>query len=184
MLSMVCTSESVADTAARVAYCRITVKILITNKNNMTASMAPNPQYSFLPMVMFKSLHFPVPMSPRAMERVALLRLSVEGELDDFRAFLGRWLEVPFLHRLERRVHQQRAAAHHLGGHDMSVRRDRRFDLHLAGHVHLLRERRIVRSYTDANLALTRIRRTILRRGLVRHDRRAPQYEYQTNRDT
>src|SRR5580658_2079930 len=123
MLSMVCTSESVADTAARVAYCRITVKILITNKNNMTASMAPNPQYSFLPMVMFKSLRFPVPMSPCAMERVASLRLSVEGELDDFRAFLCRRLEVPFLDRLQSRVHQQWTAAHDLRGHDMSIRR-------------------------------------------------------------
>src|ERR1700683_1478661 len=97
MLSMVCTSESVAGKAARGADCRITVKILITNKNKMTASMAPNPQYSFLPMVMFQSLRFPVPMSPCAMRRAALLRLSVELELDDFRAFLCRRLEVPFL---------------------------------------------------------------------------------------
>src|ERR1700733_4120054 len=154
MLSMVCTSESVADTAARVAYCRITVKMLITNKNNMTANMAPNPQYSFLPMVMFKSLRFPVPISPCAIKRVALLCLSVEGELDDFRAFLCRRLEVPFLQRIQRRVHEQRAATHHLGGHDVSVRRNHRLNLHLAGHVQLLRERRIVRSYADAHLAL------------------------------
>src|ERR1700733_4607032 len=184
MLSMVCTSASVAETAARVADCRITVKILITNKNSMTAKMAPNPQYNFLPMVMFKSLRFPVPMSPCAIARVALLGLSVEREFDDFHAFLRRRLEVPLFHSIERRVHQERAAAHHLRGYHVSVCCDRRLDFHLAGHVHLLCQWRIVRRHTDADFALARLgRRIVLSRGLMRHDRCAAENDCQTDRD-
>src|ERR1700735_2329702 len=108
----------------------------------MIARMAPNPTYSFLPIVMLKSLRSP-PAEPPA--RVAKLLLPAKFELDHFRGVLRSRLETPFLDGVERGVAQQRAAADHLCVQHVSISRNRGFDLDLARDVHLLGKRRIVR---------------------------------------
>ena len=111
----------------------------------MIAKMAPNPQYSFLPIVILKSLRsLPIPTDPRASALRALL-LSVKRKLDYFGCFFCSRFEVPLLQSVERRIDEQRTSPNDSRVRHVAVGCDGGLNFDLPGDVHLFSKRRIFR---------------------------------------
>src|ERR1700689_2279270 len=120
MLSMVVMSLSVAEATERAECSREMVSTLTKNSAIMIATIAPNPEYNFLPIVITKSLH------SRDREtaglRVPLLAVRIlELEFDNLDSLFRARLEFPFLDRVNRGRGEHWASAHDLGAADFAV---------------------------------------------------------------
>src|SRR5271156_3826942 len=130
MLSMVVMSLSVAEATERAECSHEMVSTLTKNSAIMIATIAPNPEYNFLPIVITKSLHLPRALWPSSGLQVPrLARWILELELDDLHGVFRSRLEFPFLHGVHSGRDEHRASSHNFRVADLPVRRDGHFHL-------------------------------------------------------
>src|ERR1700686_3322557 len=141
---MVRTLSRAAEASSRAERSRSPAKILTTSSNTRTASTAPNPTYSFLPIFITKPLRGLWPFAceksfgcgPRSFARKFLVR---ETKFDYLSGLFWSWHELPFLDRVLAGLHQQRVTADDFRAAYMAVRSNHHLDFPLAAPTHPFR---------------------------------------------
>src|SRR5262245_37345958 len=123
------------------------------------ANTSPNPAYNFLPIFIATNLRFPS-NSPHAGYPCNASVASVKIKLDDLRRLFRRREELPFLHGVLARLHQQGMAADYPRAAYVPIRRNDHFDLDFAGNAHPAGQLRVRRRslYFHLTLAIVRVR--------------------------
>src|SRR5260370_39606795 len=155
------TLSSAVEASARAAR-SLKPAIRFTIKSSpKTASIVPNPIYSFLPIVIAKTLRSPSAKwtsSARSCRAPMSCRHSVASGKLKFNCLCALFWsrgELPFLDRVHAGLNQQGMSTHSACALHPAVRRNDHFDLDLAGHVHPPGKFRVRRPHLVLYFALT-----------------------------
>src|ERR1700689_2707338 len=154
IFSMAVRSFRVAVASERAECSREMVSTLTMNRAIMIATIAPNPENNFLPIVISKSLHLPRALWPLSGLQVPRLAgWILELELDDFHGVFRSRLEFPFFHGIYSGRDEYRTSSHNFRVAHLAVRRDGHFHFYFPGDAHPSRELWILGSHARFHFA-------------------------------